>query len=402
MPFVNRIGSGATRKFGFGAGMVPGAPTSVVGTPGNQQVSVAFSVPVQIGTGIPTYTATSSPGGFTASGASSPLVITGLSNGTSYTFTVTATNNFGSTTSAPSSAVTPAIAPSTPSAPTPTRGDTQVSLTWTAPANGGSAITDYLVQYSSDSGSSWTTFADGTSATTSATVTGLTNGTSYAFRIAAVNAAGTSSYSSASTSVTAAGVPVAPGAPTATAGNASVSLSWTAPSANGSAITDYKIYYATSEGGTYTLFSDTVSTTTSVTVTGLTNGTAYYFKVAAVNAVGDGALSAASTSSTPVAPPFFPYFPFFPFFPGFDPCASVNCATYNASPPPDGPVWTVYYGVNDQPREPHCTNIGFGVDCCGQACGGYNCDSGKSIWELYGSSDGCCQYNLIWYCTCCP
>ena len=399
MPFVNRIGSGATRKFGFGAGMAPGAPTSVVGTPGDQQVSVAFSIPVQIGTGIPTYTTTSSPGGFTASGASSPLVVTGLSNGTPYTFTVTATNNFGSTTSAPSSAVTPAIAPSTPGAPTPTRGDTQVSLTWTAPSNGGSAITDYLVQYSSNSGSSWTTFADGTSATTSATVTGLANGTSYVFRIAAVNVAGTSSYSSASTAVTPAGVPVAPAAPTATAGNASVSLSWTAPSANGSAITDYKIYYATSEGGTYTLFSDAVSTTTSVTVTSLTNGTAYYFKVAAVNAVGDSALSAASTSSTPAAPPFFPYFP---FFPSFDPCAAVNCATYNASPPPDGPVWTVYYGINDQPREPHCTNIGFTVDCCTQACGGYNCNGGKSVWELYGSSDGCCQYNLILQCTCCP
>jgi len=395
MPFVNRIGSGATRKFGFGAGMAPGAPTSVVGTPGNQQVSVAFSIPVQIGTGIPTYTATSSPGGFTASGASSPLVITGLSNGTSYTFTVTATNNFGSTTSAPSSAVTPAVAPSTPGAPTPTRGDTQVSLTWTAPSNGGSAITDYLVQYSSDSGSSWTTFADGTSATTSATVTGLANGTSYVFRIAAVNAAGTSSYSSASTAVTPAGVPVAPGAPTPTAGNASVALSWTAPSANGSAITDYKIYYATSAGGTYTLFSDTVSTTTSVTVTGLTNGTAYYFKVAAVNAVGDSALSAASTSSTPAAPPFFPYFP---FFPAFDPCAGVNCAAYG-SPPGDG--WDST-GINYQPWVPHCVNAGYPADYCGtQACAGYNPNAGHSVWESYSAAGGCCQFNLFLYCDCC-
>ena len=399
MPFVNRIGSGATRKFGFGAGMAPGAPTSVVGTPGNQQVSVAFSVPVQTGTGIPTYTATSNPGGFTTSGASSPLVVTGLSNGTSYTFTVTATNNFGSTISAPSSAVTPAVAPSTPSAPTPTRGDTQVSLTWTAPSNGGSAITDYLVQYSSNSGSSWTTFADGTSATTSATVTGLANGTSYVFRIAAVNAAGTSSYSSASTAVTPAGVPVAPDAPTPTAGNASVSLSWTAPSANGSAITDYKIYYATSAGGTYTLFSDTVSTTTSVTVTSLTNGTAYYFKVAAVNAVGDSALSAASTSSTPAAPPFFPYFP---FFPAFDPCAGVNCATYEASPPPGG-VWTTYNGINYQAYLPHCVNAGYGANfCCGQACGGFNCNSGYSIWESYTSTDGCCGFNVYLSCSCCP
>lgn len=397
MPFVNRIGSGATRKFGFGAGMAPGAPTSVVGTFGNQQVSVAFSEPAQIGTGIPTYTATSSPGGFTASGASSPLVVTGLSNGTSYTFTVTATNNFGSTTSAPSSAVTPAVAPSTPGAPTPTRGDTQVSLTWTAPSNGGSAITDYLVQYSSDSGSTWTTFADGTSATTSATVTGLTNGTSYVFRIAAVNIAGTSSYSSASTAVTPAGVPVAPAAPTPTAGNASVSLSWTAPSANGSAITDYKIYYATSAGGTYTLFSDTVSTTTSVTVTGLTNGTAYFFKVAAVNAVGDSALSAASTSSTPAAPPFFP---FFPFFPEFDPCAGRVCPSYSPTFPAGGGEW-VGISWNEQPWAPHCINDGYPADppyCCNY--GSMTCGSGKSYWYLYQTADGCCSFNLYVYCAC--
>lgn len=303
MPFINRIGSGATRKFGFGAGMKPGAPTSVVGTAGNNQVSVAFTAPAVLGTGTISYTATSSPGSFTATGASSPLVVTGLSNGTAYTFTVTASNAFGSSTSAASASVTPAAVPSTPNAPTATRGNTQVSLSWTAPANNGSAITDYVVQHSTDS-VNWTTFADGTSASTTATVTGLINGTAYVFRIAATNAVGTSAYSSASTpAVTPAGVPATPAAPTPTAGNGQVSLSWTAPSANGSAITDYKIYYATSAGGSYTLFSDTVSTATSVTVTGLTNGTAYFFKIAAVNAIGDSALSAASTSSTPVCTP---------------------------------------------------------------------------------------------------
>lgn len=306
MPFINRIGSGATRKFGFGAGMKPGAPTSVVGTAGNTQVSVAFTAPAVLGTGTISYTATSSPGSFTATGSSSPLVVTGLSNGTAYTFTVTASNAFGSSTSDPSASVTPATVPSTPSAPTATRGDTQVSLSWTAPANNGSAITDYLVQYSSDSGSNWTTFADGTSASTTATVTGLTNGTSYVFRIAATNAFGTSAYSSASSAVTPAGVPATPSAPTPTAGNAQVSLSWTAPSANGSAITDYLVYYATSAGGSYTLFGDGTSTSTSATVTGLSNGTAYYFKIIAVNSVGNSALSAASTAATPVAPPYFP------------------------------------------------------------------------------------------------
>jgi len=304
MPFINRIGSGATRKFGFGAGMKPDAPTIGTATPGNLQASVTFTPAANVGTGTPTYTATSSPGGFTASGAGSPLVVTGLTNGTSYTFTVTATNAFGSSTSAASNSVTPATLPGAPGTPTPTSGDAQVSLSWTAPAsNGGSAITDYVVQYRYIDPFTWETFSDAVSATTSATVTSLTNGTSYTFRVAAVNAVGQGPYSAVSAVSTPAGVPATPAAPTPTAGNGQVSLSWTAPSDNGSAITDYLVYYATSAGGTYTLFSDGVSTTTSATVTSLTNGTAYYFKIRAVNAVGNSALSAASTSATPAVPP---------------------------------------------------------------------------------------------------
>ena len=96
--------------------------------------------------------------------------------------------------------------PALPGAPTSvsgTAGNAQVSLTWTAPAtNGGYAITDYTVQYSSNSGSSWTTFSRAASSATSATVTGLTNGTAYTFRVAAVTALGAGAYSSASSSVT--------------------------------------------------------------------------------------------------------------------------------------------------------------------------------------------------------
>jgi DNA-binding beta-propeller fold protein YncE len=102
--------------------------------------------------------------------------------------------------------VLPGYVPWPPAAPTSvsgTAGWAQVSLTWTAPAsNGDSLITDYVVQYSSNSGSTWTTFADGTSTSTSATVTGLTNGTAYIFRVAATNSAGTGSYSSNWPSVT--------------------------------------------------------------------------------------------------------------------------------------------------------------------------------------------------------
>ncbi|NDD05941.1 MAG: BspA family leucine-rich repeat surface protein, partial [Proteobacteria bacterium] len=92
-----------------------------------------------------------------------------------------------------------------PDAPTNLQGvatDSVVSLSWTAPSNGGSAITDYVIQYSSDNGSSWTTFSDDTSTSTTVIITGLTNGTAYAFRVAAKNSVGTGSYSSGSQGLT--------------------------------------------------------------------------------------------------------------------------------------------------------------------------------------------------------
>jgi uncharacterized protein (TIGR02145 family) len=87
---------------------VPDAPTSPVATAGNAQASVAFNPPASNGGGAITgYTVTSSPGNFTATGPSSPLVVTGLANLTAYTFTVVATNATGnSVASAPSAAVT--------------------------------------------------------------------------------------------------------------------------------------------------------------------------------------------------------------------------------------------------------------------------------------------------------
>jgi hypothetical protein len=91
------------------AGTVPGAPTIGTATAGNAQAAVSFTAPaVTGGPAITSYTATSSPGGFTASGASSPLTVTGLTNGTAYTFTVTATNSIGTgSASSASNSVTP-------------------------------------------------------------------------------------------------------------------------------------------------------------------------------------------------------------------------------------------------------------------------------------------------------
>ncbi|MFC3068576.1 cadherin-like beta sandwich domain-containing protein [Phenylobacterium soli] len=92
--------------------VVPGAPTIGAVTPGNGQVGVAFTAPASNGgSGITGYTVTSSPGGFTGTGASSPITVSGLTNGTSYTFTVTASNSAGTgSASSPSASATPAVA----------------------------------------------------------------------------------------------------------------------------------------------------------------------------------------------------------------------------------------------------------------------------------------------------
>jgi cellulose 1,4-beta-cellobiosidase len=98
-------------------------------------------------------------------------------------------------------------------------------------------------------------------------------------------------------------LPAAPTGLAVTAGNAQASLSWTAPTGviAQAPITDYREQYSTDNGTTWTNFTAAASTATSATVTGLTNGTAVRFRVAAVNGVGVGAYTAASSAVTPTA-----------------------------------------------------------------------------------------------------
>ncbi len=177
-------------------------------------------------------------------------------------------------------------------------GNAQVTVSFTAPANnGGSAITGYTVTSTPAGG------VDSNAGSTALihTITGLTNGTSYTFKVVATNAVGNSAASAPSTAVTptAPAAPTVPGAPTigaATAGNAQASVSFVAPANTGnSAITGYTVT-STPAGGV-----DSNAGTTALThvITGLTNGTAYTFKVHATNAIGNSVESASSNSVTP-------------------------------------------------------------------------------------------------------
>ena len=171
-----------------------------------------------------------------------------------------------------------------------TQGVGQIGLTWSAPvSNGGSAITDYIVQYSSDSGSTWTTFVDSVSVTASTTVTGLAAGTSYVFRVLARNVIGDGPYSATSAAVTNVSVPTAPTSLSASPGINIATISFTAPSSNGgSAVTNYEYSFNNS---TWTALSP-VDTTSPVSITGLSEGTAYTVYLRAVNANGVGDSSA--------------------------------------------------------------------------------------------------------------
>lgn len=126
-------------------------------------------------------------------------------------------------------------------------------------------------------------------------VTGLSSNTSYQFTVYSENATGASGYSSLSNSVTVTSVPQAPTIGTATAGNAQATVSFTPNATGGKAVTSYTV--TSSPGG----LTGTGSASP-ITVTGLTNGTAYTFTVTATNANGTSAASAASNSVTPVIP----------------------------------------------------------------------------------------------------
>ena len=307
--------------------VAPGIPTAVTAYAGNPafarsgEASVNFSAPANTGGSVITrYTVTSSPGGRTATGAAAPLMVTGLTNGTAYTFTVTATNAIGtSAASVPSSSVIPAGAPDAPTIVTVTPGVMSASVSFTAPASdGGSAITGYTVTLNPAAGGSCTrdcsstrsgVDADAGSMGLTHRITGLTNGLDYTFFVRASNALGSSTASALSGTVIPDDKTVAPVYVQATAGDRTARVTFTGDDSKQLTGNDrYRTRYAvisTPAGGVDANAGGNVFRNGDRSITGLTNGTAYTFTVTATNSV-DTSTSVPSNSVTPTGPPDAP------------------------------------------------------------------------------------------------
>ena len=269
---------------------VPDAPSGVTATPGNQAASVSWTAPFDEGSPITGYSVSDGSGDTCSTTGATTCAVSGLTNGTAYSFTVTATNAAGTgPASVPSNPVVPVTVPDAPTGVSAVAGNQSAVVSWTAANSEGSAITSYTVVASGDGSNETCTTPDG--ATTTCTVSGLTNGTAYTFTVTATSTDGTGLASDPSGSVTPSTVPDAPTAVTAAPGSSSASVSWTAPFDEGSAITGYTV----SDGSGDTCTTPDGSTTSCV-VSGLTPQVPYSFTVTATNADGTGSASAASNS----------------------------------------------------------------------------------------------------------
>jgi PKD repeat protein len=273
---------------------------SASGTPstGNAPLSVSFTGSASGGTAPYSYSWAFGDGATsTAQNPSHSYTAAGT-----YTATLTVTDASSPAKTATSSVVVTVSAVGNPLATTvsatPTSGQIPLSVAFTGTATGGTPPYSY----------SWA-FGDGSTSTAQNPSHTYSSAGTFTATLTVTDSSSPAKTASSSVSITAspiAGTP--PGAPTgatATAGNGQVALSWTPPASNGGVdITSYKVYRGTSSGSETLLTSGGCSglgVVVSCTDTGLTNGQAYYYKVTAVNALGESPQSNEAVA-TPVAP----------------------------------------------------------------------------------------------------
>ncbi len=275
----------------------PPAPTGLSANPSDGSIDLTWN-PSAGATSYSVYRGTT-PGGEGATPVgtttSDSFTDNGLANGTGYYYTVAASNTAGAsaksaeTNTVPTAAV---VAPPVPFGVVVTPSSGQIGLQWTFEEG----ATSYRIYRGTSPGGEGAT-ALATTTSSSYTDTSVTSGVTYYYKITALTGA-TESARSSEYSANTSGTGTAPATPVgvvATAGNASVGLTWTASAG----ATSYSIYRGTSSGGEGATPVGT-ATTNSFTDTGLTNGTTYYYTITASNSAGTSAKSA-EVHATPAA-----------------------------------------------------------------------------------------------------
>jgi hypothetical protein len=351
---VTAVGDGAVSAVVSGTTIaVPSAPTALVNSPGNQQLSIAFTAGSPGGSAISNYQY-STDGGATFRAFSpvllaTPAVITtlssdgttALSNLTYYPVVLRAVNTQGAGTS---SAVLYASTNNVPPAPESlsyTGGATSLTIAFTQPNTGGAGLTISNYSYSLNGAA----YVSAGPAASPVTITGLSSSTTYTIRLKATNGLGTSDPSELLTASTFS-VPPAPtqlsSLPSKPAGVTTLKIVFLQNGDGGSAITNYQ--YSTDNGATYALAGTAASPVTITTQSGggsLVDQTTYQVLLKARNAIGDGpasAVLAARTSDVPAAPSSLSYV-----------IVSGTAATVSFQQTSDGgsPITNYFYSINN-------------------------------------------------------
>ncbi|GAA2175704.1 hypothetical protein GCM10009846_26630 [Agrococcus versicolor] len=283
------------------------APTLLGASSGDARISISFQTRLfDGGSAITSYRVERFvDGAWMTIGEASPtgdpatVDLLGLVNGESHRLRVVAVNAAGAGPASSEVSFVPSRVAAAPGSFTAVPGDGRVDVSWTAPADGGAAITSYVLEQR-PAGGEWTPVDASRVVSTTASLVGLANGTAVEVRVAAINVRGQGPWATVSAAPRT--VPGAPTAVAATPGDGTASLSWTAPASDGGdAVTGYVVQQRVAGGAWIASVTAQLGAGTA-TVTGLTNGVAVEVRVAAVNAAGTGAWSEAASVTPRTVP----------------------------------------------------------------------------------------------------
>jgi fibronectin type 3 domain-containing protein len=288
----NAGGNGSTPS----GAVAPATPVGLTATAGNAQITLTWTASANATTyNVKRGTTTGGPYTQISAPTATSFTDTGLTDGATYFYVVSAVNSAGASANSVEVSAKPAAPAQVPAVPTglmAAAANTQVRLTWSANAT----ATSYNVKRTTTTGGPYTKISSPSA--TNFTDTGLTNGTTYFYVVSAVNSTGESA-NSAQASATPGAPTQSPSAPTgltAAGGNTQISLAWTASSG----ATSYYIKRSATNGGPYSQVA--TASVPSLVDTGLTNGTTYFYVVSALNSIGESPNSAQASAIPANAP----------------------------------------------------------------------------------------------------